>query len=129
MTAGHAPSHAPIPYGLRANAKRMRRTMTDAERRLWYAPRANRFRDLAFRRQGPIAGFIVDFACHQQRLIVEVDGATHGTEAERRQDAMRTAALEAEGYGVLRFWNDDVFHNLPGVLDRVIAAANGLDCV
>ena len=101
--------------------------MTDAERRLWCGLRGHRLRGLAFRRQVPVAGFIVDFACHQIRLIIEVDGATHSTETERRRDAIRTATLEAEGYRVVRFWNDDVFRNLPGVLDCVIAAVNGGD--
>ena len=99
--------------------------MTDAERPLWSALRGRRLQGLTFRRQVPIAGFIVDFACHQKKLVIEVDGATHSTEIERRKDAIRTAALEAEGYRVVRFWNDDIYRNLPDVLDRVIAAADG----
>ena len=126
---GKAPSHMPIAAGLRANAKRMRSSMTGAERLLWYALRGHRLRGLAFRRQVPIAGFIVDFVCHQKALVIEVDGATHSTQAERRKDAIRTAALEAEGYRVVRVWNDDVYRNLPGVLDCVIAAADGRDQV
>jgi very-short-patch-repair endonuclease len=124
-TVGRPPSHISIATNLRANAKRMRRSMTDAERRLWYTLRAGRLRGLAFRRQVPIAGFIVDFACHRKRLVIEVDGATHSTDAERRRDAIRTAALEAEGYRIVRFWNDDIYRNLPGVVDRVIAATIG----
>ena len=122
---GKPPSRMPIAAGVRANAKRMRSSMTDAERLLWSALRGRRLQGLRFRRQVPIAGFIVDFACHQKKLVIEVDGATHSTEMERRKDASRSAALEAEGYRVVRFWNDDIYRNLPDVLDRVIAAANG----
>ena len=120
-----SPSHKPVSAGLRANARHLRRSMTDAERLLWHALRGHRFQGLLFRRQVPVAGYIVDFACHQSRLIVEVDGATHSTDVERRRDLLRTAALEAEGYRVVRFWNDDIYRNLSAVLDRVIAATNG----
>ena len=121
------PSHRPIAAVLRANARRMRHTPTSAERMLWYALRGHRLRGLMFRRQVPIAGFIADFACHQKKLVIEVDGATHGTDGELRRDAVRTAALEAEGYRILRFWNDDIYRDLPGVLERVIASAQGQD--
>ncbi len=124
-TASRPPSHVPIAAGLRAKAKRMRHSMTDAERLLWCALRGHRLPSLTFRRQVPVANFIVDFACRRKRLIVEVDGATHSTTTEHRKDEIRTAAREAEGYRVLRFWNDDIYDNLPGVLDRVAAAANG----
>lgn len=54
--------------------------------------------------------FIVDFAGHRAKLVVEVDGGQHSAEA----DAHRTAAIEAEGYQVLRFWNNDVLGNREG---------------
>ena len=127
--AHRSPSHTLVTVNLRSNAKRLRRSMTDAECLLWYALRGHRLRGLMFRRQVPIAGFVVDFVCHEKRLIVEVDGATHSSDAERRRDVRRTAILEAEGYRIVRFWNDDIYGNLVGVLDRVIEVAEDLDRV
>ena len=69
--------HTPIPPRNRANAKTMRRVMTDAELKLWNELRAHRLMGLSFRRQVPIAGYIVDFACSSKRLIVELDGSQH----------------------------------------------------
>jgi very-short-patch-repair endonuclease len=97
--------------------------MTLAEQRFWRAVRAGRFADLRFRRQVPIAGYIVDFVCHERRLVVEIDGATHGTDREIARDALRTRRIEDHGYRVLRFWNGDVTARLPDVLDHLFAEA------
>jgi very-short-patch-repair endonuclease len=70
---GRPMPHADIPDRHRQNAKAMRREMTDAERKLWNELRAHRLMGLGFRRQVPIAGYIVDFACTDHRLVVEVD--------------------------------------------------------
>jgi very-short-patch-repair endonuclease len=85
-----------------------------AEHRLWQALRSDAL-GVAFRRQHPVAPYVVDFACVSARLIVEVDGGQHGGEA----DAARDAALRAAGWRVLRFWNDDVLTNLEGVVHRI----------
>jgi very-short-patch-repair endonuclease len=69
------------------------------------------FPDAHFRRQVPIRDFTVDFASHKLRLVVEVDGGQHGGS----EDEARTALIEAEGYRVLRFWNNDVLGNDDGV--------------
>ncbi len=71
-----------------------------------------------------LGGFIADFACFEARMVIEVDGATHSTDRELASDAARSAALAAQGYAaqgydVLRFTNDDVFHNLDGVLETI----------
>ena len=81
----------------------MRREMTDAERKLWYALRARRLDGLWIRRQVPIGPYIVDFFCAEHDLIVEVDGGQHGTDEGLLHDAGRTAWLAANGYRVLRF--------------------------
>ncbi|MBN8996793.1 MAG: endonuclease domain-containing protein [Rhizobiales bacterium] len=122
------PAHLPISGTLRSRAKSLRRSMTLAEQRFWRAVRAGRFADLHFRRQVPIAGYIVDFVCHERRLVVEMDGATHGTDQEIARDALRTRRIEGHGYRVLRFWNGDVATRLPDVLDRLfieVQAAGG----
>ena len=64
-----------------------------------------------------IGPYIVDFACHQAGLIVEVDGGQHGDAIAA--DLERTRFLEAEGYRVLRFWNNDVLRNVDGVLEII----------
>ncbi len=73
-------SHVPVPPLNRANAKRMRKNMTDAERKLWHELRAHRLMGLGFRRQYPIRNYIADFACPARRLIVEIDGSQHADE-------------------------------------------------
>ena len=100
-------------------AKRLRRDMTDAERKLWSALRGSQIQGAKFRRQKPIGPFIADFVCQEHRLIVEADGSQH---AESAKDTRRTAFLEGKGYRVLRFWNNDILGNLDGVA-RLIAAA------
>ncbi len=115
--------HELVPPRNRQNARRMRRVMTDAELKLWNEVRAHRLMGLGFRRQMPIAGFIVDFACPDHRLIVELDGSQHGENAEAARDATRQAKLEAEGWTVLRFWNDDVLKDIDGVCSHIVAVA------
>jgi len=105
--------------GTLAKAQRLRRDMTDAERKLWSALRNRQLDDAKFRRQQPIGPFIADFVCQERRLIVEADGGQHSTGAS---DDRRTAFLEGKGYRVLRFWNHDILSNLDGVAE-VIAAA------
>ena len=71
--------------------------------------------DARWRKQVPIRHFIVDFASHQAKLVVEVDGGQHSEEV----DADRTALIEAEGYRLLRFWNNEVMENIDGVLQTI----------
>jgi very-short-patch-repair endonuclease len=66
-----------------------------------------------------LSDFIADFACFEARLVIEVDGATHSTDEEIARDTGRSAKLAEEGYDVLRFTNEDVFHNLDGVLETI----------
>ena len=102
-------------------AKELRVHMTAAESRLWQALRADRLDGWHFRRQQVIAGFIVDFYCHQADLVVEVDGPVH--EQQREQDAIRDGILARHGLQVLRFSNDQVFSCLPAVLQAILEAA------
>ena len=105
-----------------ATARRLRRDQTGAKRKLWFRLRDRRLRGWKFRRQLPIDRFVVDFCCESARLIIELDGGQH---AERSAaDAQRTAALEARGNLVLRFWNNDVLQNMDGVLQTIIATAS-----
>lgn len=115
--------HRPVDPRNRANARRMRHTLTPAELKLWNAVRAHRLMGLGFRRQYPIDRFIVDFACPEHRLIVELDGSGHGEEHQVRRDDERTRRLETLGWTVLRFWNDEVLTDLDGVCRHIVIAA------
>ena len=106
----------------RETARRLRREETSAEARLWQAIDRVPLLGTHFRRQAPIGPYVADFACLKHKLIVEVDGPSHTTEAGRQRDAARTRWLEAQGYRVLRFWNADVYNDLDAVLDTIFAA-------
>jgi very-short-patch-repair endonuclease len=108
-----------MPNQLRTFAKDLRRNATSAERRLWQGLRREQVGGFRFRRQVILGGSIADFACFEARIVIEVDGATHSTDRELSLDADRSAALAAQGYYVLRFSNDDILHNLDGVLETI----------
>ena len=96
----------------------MRAEPTNAERVLWQQLR----HDVAltgshFRRQALVGPFIVDFASRKAKLVIELDGGQH--DWQHQSDALRTRRIEAMGYRVLRFWNNDVLGNLEGVLNEI----------
>jgi very-short-patch-repair endonuclease len=98
-------------------ARKLRRNQTDAERKLWFRLRDRRLSGLKFRRQFPIDRFVVDFFCADAHLIIELDGGQHAVRTDA--DARRTQVLEAKGYLVLRFWNNDVMRNIDGVVEVI----------
>ena len=108
-----------IPKELLEHAKDLRREMTPAEARLWYHLRAKRLNGVKFIRQNPRAGAIVDFVARSRKLIIEVDGDTHGGDEAIANDAQRTARLERQGYRVIRFNNADVMRNEEAVLAAI----------
>ena len=120
-------NHKIIPARNRANAKTMRSAMTDAELKLWNALRAHRLMGLPFRRQMPILGYIVDFACPSKRLIVELDGSQHGLPENAEADRKRTQEIEQLDWTVLRFWNDDVLKDIDGVCQHIVTVAGVAD--
>ncbi|ANK90982.1 MULTISPECIES: endonuclease domain-containing protein [Rhizobium] len=112
--------HAPVPPQRRANARRMRKALSEAELKLWNELRAHRLMGLSFRRQMPIAGYIVDFACPSHRLIVEIDGSQHALAPNVSYDHIRTQRLQADGWTVLRFWNEDILRDIDNVCSHII---------
>ncbi len=100
-------------------ARTLRRNATRSERRLWQGLRREQVAGFRFRRQVILGGYIADFACLEERMIVEVDGATHSTDEENARDAARSAALAAQGFDILRFANEDVYGSLHGVLETI----------
>jgi very-short-patch-repair endonuclease len=98
----------------------LRRQPTDAERKLWLLLRGLKPLGLHFRRQAPIGIYICDFACHSEKLVVELDGSQHA-EAQRVYDEKRTRWLRSQGYRVLRFWNNDVLKSPDAVGEAILA--------
>lgn len=96
---------------LTSRSRALRQNSTDAERKLWSILRSRQLNGVNFRKQVEIDGYVVDFLCAEQRLIVEVDGGQQSPE----RDARRTAYLESQGFRLIRFWNTDVLQNLDGV--------------
>jgi very-short-patch-repair endonuclease len=103
----------------KARARSLRASQTSAEAKLWQALRNRRLARWKFRRQHPIDRYIVDFVTIDGKLIVEVDGVTHSSQAEIKRDQTRTQALEACGFLVVRVTNTDVYENLEGVLEMI----------
>jgi very-short-patch-repair endonuclease len=103
-------------------ARDLRADDTEPEYRLWSDLRARRLNGYKFVRQIPPGPYIVDFLCREQHLIIELDGGQHsGSEA----DVRRTEWLNAHGYSVLRFWNDEVLRERRAVLETILAALEG----
>ena len=96
-----------------SRARGLRKRMTDAETKLWFALRDRRFANFKFRRQVPIGPFVADFICFETKIVVEVDGGQH---ADSLSDERRDRWLAANGFKVLRFWNGEVLQNLESVL-------------
>ena len=105
---------------LRLQARRLRNAPTDAERHLWYHLRRRELAGHRFRRQMPVGGYIVDFACPAARLVLELDGGQHLQ--QRDYDMQRTRRLQALGWHVLRYWNDDVLLRTEAVLEDILRA-------
>jgi very-short-patch-repair endonuclease len=105
----------------RYHARAMRKNMTGAERKLWSAVKNRGLSGHRFNRQVEIGPYIVDFLCRECRVIVEVDGATHGDKRDVDYDAVRTRYLAEKGFVVFRIWNNDVYTNLDGVLTGLLA--------
>ena len=101
-------------------ARTLRHNSTDAERRLWYYLRNRQLDGYRFRRQVPLGRYIVDFACIESKLIVELDGGQHAE--QMAEDAERTNYLARGGLRVVRFWNDDVLLRTESVLEQILVA-------
>src|ERR1700742_2148863 len=101
------------------NARRLRKTMTPQEVKLWVHLRSWRSRGFHFRLHAPKGRHIVDFACLKHRLIIELNGGQHNMDGHARRDLVRDRRLNDSGFRVLRFWNSDVDGNLEGVLTAI----------
>jgi very-short-patch-repair endonuclease len=115
------PEHWNVPRELRAKlhdrASELRQRATPSEERLWAALSGRKQMGRKFRRQVPIGGFIVDFYCSEERLVIEVDGLIHTS--QREADSLRQQALEEMGLRVLRYENAQVDNDLLTVLAHI----------
>ena len=105
----------------RERATALRRQATAPERILWSALRSRSLDGLKFRRQHPIEPYIVDFYCAEVQLIVELDGESHNGRED--YDRQRSEYLGRLGFRVIRVSNDDVLHNLEGVVAYILRIA------
>jgi very-short-patch-repair endonuclease len=101
-----------------AKARALRRTMTDAEKKLWSLVRNNRL-GVKFRRQVPFGPYIVDFFCFSAKLVVELDGSQHYTAEGKEYDFHRDEFLKTQGLKVLRFSNREFLTNQDGVINVI----------
>ncbi len=97
-------------------AKNLRKNVTDTEKYLWNFLRGNQLEGFKFRRQQPIGKYIIDFVNLERKIIIELDGGQH---LENKEDKLRDRWLEEQGYEVLRFWDNEVFMNIEGVLEFI----------
>ncbi len=102
----------------RVRARALRSSATDAEALLWYHLRDRRLGGYKFRRQRPIGPYFADFACLESKLVIEIDGGQH-TEATA-YDSARTRLMEADGFRVLRFWNNEVLTQIDLVREQIL---------
>ena len=104
---------------MRSRARSLRRDSTNTERIIWNAVRAHRLNGASFRRQTPVGPFIVDFLCHDAKLIIEIDGGQHFEPEHQRRDTRRDSYLASKGYRVIRFSNHDVMTNRQAVFESI----------
>jgi len=101
-------------------ARKLRTSMTPQELKLWVHLRKLKIElGHKFRRQVPLRGHIVDFACFDARLVVEVDGSQHGRAEHRARDRSRDESLKRGGFTVLRFWNAEIDRDFDRVLTEI----------
>jgi very-short-patch-repair endonuclease len=123
MSKNSDPSQAEFFFGappqIFKRAGELRRNQTNAEKLLWEELKEKKINDLRFRRQHPVACFIVDFYCHQKKLVIELDGGIHLNKEVKEKDEQRTIELEKLELKVIRFRNEEVEKNIVDVVDRI----------
>ncbi|HXF85886.1 MAG TPA: homocysteine S-methyltransferase family protein [Anaerolineales bacterium] len=109
-----------LPEDLKARIRELRQNASDAEKLLWNILRNRGVHGAKFRRQHPLAGFILDFYCHEAKLCIELDGSPHTEREQIRYDEERTRILrEQHGIQVIHFWNSDVLNRTEEVVNEI----------
>ena len=109
----------PVPLPLLEAARALRGSMTDAEQLVWRCLRRKQLGGFRFRRQHPFDRFVLDFYCCEVKLAIELDGGQHNEPDAKARDRVRTDFLSCHGIQVLRFWNNEVFTSLEGVMQKI----------
>lgn len=115
--------HLGASPAMHEKAKELRKNETEAERLLWQVLKNRKCGGLKFRRQHPLLKFVVDFYCHEKKLVVELDGGVHDEPEVKERDENRTYEIEQAGLTVVRFRNEEIFHDLKIVLERIVSVA------
>ena len=100
-------------------ARNLRKNSTIQERRLWNLLKNRQFHNLKFKRQQPLGDYIVDFICKEAKIIIEIDGGQHNEPENIEYDKTRTEYLNTLEYKVIRFWNNEIYENIEGVVLRL----------
>jgi len=108
-----------LPDELKARIRELRTNATDPEKLMWSLLHNRVIHDAKFRRQHPVASYILDFYCHEAKLAIELDGSQHLEDNQAKYDEERTKTLEEQGIKVLRFWNSDVTNKTEEVLNVI----------
>ncbi len=106
--------------------QKLRREMTEAEKQLWKRIRNRQLENCKFRRQYSVAAFAIDFYSPEIKLALEVDGDSHFVDGAVEYDAERQKFIESARIKFLRFTNEDVYHNLDGVLEVIVEEIKSL---
>jgi len=114
------------PANYFALGKQLRAKITLAESLIWNQLKNNQFKGYKFRRQHPIHQFIVDFYCHELKLIIEIDGKYHESEVQQKDDLKRSELLEFQGLSEIRFKNEEVLEDINEVLKKLEEKINSL---
>lgn len=107
-------------------ARNLRKNSTIQEKRLWNLLKNHKFHGLKFKRQQPIGNYIVDFICKEAKIIIEIDGSQHNEFKNKEYDNERTVFLNSLGYKVIRFWNNEIYENIEGVIKKIEQEINPL---
>ena len=103
-------------------SRKLRNNMTECEKMLWEKISKKQLNGLKFRRQFPVGRYIADFYNHEKKLIIEVDGSVHNEQKE--YDKNREKYLEASGYTIIRFTNDEIVNNIDLVIEKISRKTN-----
>ncbi|MFM9890994.1 MAG: endonuclease domain-containing protein [Rickettsiales bacterium] len=112
---------------LTPTARRLRHNSTEAERKFWQHVRNRQIDGYKIRRQFPVHGYVLDFACEELRFAIELDGGQHNHPIRQFIDTARTQKLESAGWQVARFWNNEVLENMEGVLTQIVQLLHARD--
>ena len=113
----------PYPRKQKVFARNLRRTQTDAEKKLWSKLRDRQLSGIKFRRQHAIGKYIADFCCVESKLVIELDGSQHAQQS--LADELRSHYLRQSGFCVLRFWDNDVLTKIDAVIEQIVGVLEG----